>query len=110
MSSCIIILSLRQIFRKIRNNFKIFTKNDIVSNYYNFQFFHIKKFKKAINEELRKYIKLGKRFPIYVTYDKVFCKDSLDILHEYVKNELKFENFELEQKDEWVVCQLILKG
>lgn len=109
-SSFVIISSLRQIIRKIRNNFKTFTKNDIVDNYYNSQLFHLKEFKKVINNDLKKYIKAGKSFPIYVTYEKVLSKDSLDVMYDYVKNTLKFEDFELEQKDEWVVCQLILRG
>ena len=67
-------------------------------------------FKKVINNELKKYIKLGKQFPIYVNYEKILSNYSLDLLRDYIKNSLKFEDFELEQKDEWVVCQLILRG
>lgn len=110
MVSCVIISIMMKFIREMRINFKTITKNDIVDNYYNFQLFHLKEFKKVINNELKKYIKAGKRFPIYVTYEKVLSEDSLDVMRSYVKNNLKFEDFELEQKDEWVVCQLILKG
>ena len=104
------ISSLRQIIRKIRKYFKPITKNDIANNYFYFQETHRMNFKKVINNELKKYITSGKRFPIYVTYEKVFSEDSLDVMRSYIKNDLKFEDFELEQKDEWVVCQLILRG
>ena len=110
LSVCLMISSLRQIIRKIRKHFKIFTKNDIVDNYFYFQEIHRMNFKKVINNELKKYIKLGKRFPIYVTYEKVFSEDSLDVMRSYIKNDLKFEDFELEQKDEWAACQLILRS
>lgn len=110
MSGYLIISCLSSIIRKIRNHCKIITKNDIVDNYYNFQLFHLKEFKKAINNELKRYIKSGHRFPIYVNYEKVLSEDLLDVMRYYVKNTLKFEDFELQQRDEWVVCQLTLKG
>lgn len=111
MSGYLIISCLSsQFIRKIRNHFKIITKNDIINNYYDSQEFHLKEFKKAINNELKRYIKSGHRFPIYVNYEKVLSEDSLDVMRSYIKNTLKFEDFELQQRDEWVVCQLILKG
>jgi hypothetical protein len=110
ISGSIIISSLLQIIQKIRNYFKIITRYDIVNNYFYAQEIHRINFKQVINNELKKYIKTGKKFPIYVTYEKVFSEDSLDVLRSYISNTLKFEDFELEQKDQWVVCQLILKG
>ena len=108
--SCATISIIVKFIRELRINFKTITKNDIVDNYYNFQLFHLKEFKKAINNELKKCINEGHRFPIHVTYEKILSKDSLDILREYIKTTLKFENFELEQKDEWVCCHLSLRG
>lgn len=61
-----------------------------------------------INDQLRSYIKIGKELPIQITYQNVFSEQSLLDLKDYILKELKFTNFELEQRDD-IGLRLILK-
>lgn len=81
----------------------------MISKYHNFQEYHRNKFKESINNDLKTYIKAGRYFPLVFTYQKVFDEYSLNILKEYIRNVLKFENFELEQNDQENICRLTLK-
>lgn len=88
---------------------EIITREIMISKYHRFQEYHKNKFKETINNELKVYCKAGMYFPLTFTYQKVFDEFSLNILRDYIRYVLKFENFELEQKNEESICRLTLK-
>lgn len=97
---------------------KLITKNIFTDNYYLFQEIHKEKFKKLINRELKFRMKLGWKLPVIINYEHVvdstlrhclrFSDTSMDCLREYIKNNLKFEDFTLYQ--DCINCRLELRG
>lgn len=98
---------------------KLITKNIFTDNYYLFQEIHKEKFKKVINRELKVRMKLGWKLPVIIHHEHSidsstsfhylrFSETSLNCLREYIKNNLKFEDFTLEQN--YVECTLELRG
>lgn len=94
------------------------TKNIFTDNYYRFQEIHKEKFKKLINRELKTRMKVGWELPVVINYEHAidstsrhclrFSDTSLDRLREYIKNDLKFEDFTLYQ--DCINCRLELRG
>lgn len=95
------------------------TKNIFTGNYYRFQEINKEKFKKLINRELKIRMKLGWKLPVIIHHEHSidsstsfhylrFSETSLNCLREYIKNNLKFEDFTLEQN--YVECTLELRG
>jgi len=97
---------------------RLITKNIFKDNYYLFQEIHKEKFKKVINRELKARMKLGWKLPVIINYEHPvdslskhclrFSETSLDRLREYIKNDLKFEDFILYQ--DCINCRLELRG
>lgn len=87
---------------------KLITRDIIINNYHKFQEFHRNKFKQLINDQLRSYIKIGKELPIQIVYQNIFSEQSLLDLKDYILKELKFTNFELDQRDN-IGVRLVLK-
>lgn len=87
---------------------KLVTRNIFIDKYDDFQKFHINEFKKIINSNLQAYMEVGQKLPIQITYRNVFSESSLSELKNYIEQELKFTDFELEQRDD-IGLRLILK-
>jgi len=97
---------------------RLITKKIFKDNYYLFQEIHKEKFKKVINRELKTRMKLGWKLPVVINYEHPidslsrhcmrFSETSLDCLREYIKTNLKFEDFTLYQ--DCIHCRLELRG
>lgn len=95
---------------------RLITKNIFKDNYYLFQEIHKENFKKIINRELKYRMKLGWKLPVVINHEHIidstskhclrFSETSLNCLREYIKTDLKFEDFTLYQ--DCINCRLEL--